>query len=153
MSLYDSIQSEIKTAMKEKDHVKLNTLRSIVASIKNFLASSAEAREKGVTDEIVQNIVLKEAKKREESINAYKAAGREELAAAEEAELNILKKFMPSMLSENEIRKLAIEVIDEIGASKPSDLGNVMKELMPRVKGKADGKTVNRIVRELLESR
>ncbi|HHF08530.1 MAG: GatB/YqeY domain-containing protein [Thermotogae bacterium] len=153
MNLYDNIQSEIKKAMKEKNHVKLNTLRAIVASVKNYLASSAEARNKGITDELVQNIVLKEAKKREESIAAYKNAGRNELAASEEAELNILKEFMPKMLSENEIRELAIEIIDSMGAAKPSDLGKVMKELMPRVKGKADGKIVNRIVRELLESR
>ena len=153
MNLYDNIQSEIKKAMKEKNHVKLNTLRAIVASVKNYLASSVEARNKGITDELVQNIVLKEAKKREESIAAYKNAGRNELAASEEAELNILKEFMPKMLSENEIRELAIEIIDSMGAAKPSDLGKVMKELMPRVKGKADGKIVNRIVRELLESR
>ncbi|AKI96819.1 GatB/YqeY domain-containing protein [Kosmotoga pacifica] len=151
MDLYERIQAEIKAAMKEKNQIKLTALRSVVAGVKNFLTSSAEARNSEITDELVLNILFKEAKKREESIEAYKNAGRDDLATSEEAELAVLKEFMPKLLSESEIREIAIEVIDEIGASKPSDLGRVMKKLMPRVKGRADGKLVNRIVRELLE--
>lgn len=153
MTLYAKIQAEMKQAMKDKDSLKVNTLRAVVAAAKNYLVSSEKARKKGITDEVLLDLIMKEAKKREESIQAYKKAKRDDLAAEEEAELKILKAFLPEMMSEEEIRELALKVIDSVGAKGPSDLGKIMREIMPKVKGRANGKTVNRIVRELLASK
>jgi hypothetical protein len=153
MKLYEELQNELKKSLKSRDSLRANTIRSVIAAVKNHLASSEEAKNEGATDEIVQKLVLKEIKNRKESIEQYEKADRKDLAEKEQKEMGILKEFMPEMLSEDEIRKLAIETIDEIEAKDPSDLGNVMRNIMPKVKGKADGKVVNKIVRELLESR
>ncbi|MGC9384341.1 MAG: GatB/YqeY domain-containing protein [Kosmotogaceae bacterium] len=153
MKLYEELQNELKKSLKSRDSLRANTIRSVIAAVKNHLASSEEAKNEGATDEIVQKLVLKEIKNRKESIEQYEKADRKDLAEKEQKEMEILKEFMPEMLSEDEIRKLAIETIDEIEAKDPSDLGNVMRNIMPKVKGKADGKVVNKIVRELLESR
>ncbi len=153
MALYEDLQKELKNSLKSRDSLRANTIRSVIAAVKNHLASSEQAKKEGVTDEIVQNLIIKEIKNRKESIEQYEKANREDLAEKEKKEMEILKEFMPEMLSEDEIRKLAIETIDEIDAKDPSDLGNVMRNIMPKVKGKADGKLVNKVVRELLESR
>ena len=139
MTLYEQIQQEMKEAMKSRDSLKTNTLRSVIASVKNYLVSSEEARAREVNDELLIDLIAKEAKKREESIEAYK--------------LEILSKYLPEELSADEIRAIALQTIDDLKANNPSDLGKVMRELMARVKGRADGKLVNKIVRELLESR
>ncbi|MFW6119683.1 MAG: GatB/YqeY domain-containing protein [Petrotogales bacterium] len=153
MALYEELQKELKNSLKNRDSLRANTIRSVIAAVKNHLVSSEQAKKEGATDEIVQNLLMKEIKNRKESIEQYEEANREELAEKEKKEMEILKEFMPEMLSEDEIRKLAIETIDEIDAKDPSDLGNVMRHIMKKVKGKADGKLVNKIVRELLESR
>ncbi|TYB92608.1 MAG: GatB/YqeY domain-containing protein [Kosmotoga sp.] len=153
MGLYEELQNELKIALKNRDSLKANTIRSVIAAVKNYLVSSEVAKKEGATDEIVQKLVMKEIKNRKESIEEYEKADRKELAEKEKKEMEILKEFMPEMLSEDEIRKLAIETIDELDANDPSELGNVMRNIMPKVKGKADGKVVNKIVRELLESR
>ncbi|HNS35145.1 glutamyl-tRNA amidotransferase [Mesotoga sp. SC_NapDC2] len=153
MSLFDRIQQEMKEAMKSRDSLKTNTLRGVIASVKTYLASSEETRGAEVTDELLIDLIAKEAKKREESIEAYEKAGRDDLVASESAELEILKRFLPEEMTVDEIRKLALKTIDDLKANNPSDLGKVMRELMARLKGRADGKLANRIVRELLESR
>jgi len=153
MGLYEELQNELKIALKNRDSLKANTIRSVIAAVKNYLVSSEKAKKEGATDEIVQKLVMKEIKNRKESIEEYEKADRKELADKEKKEMEILKEFMPEMLSEDEIRKLAIETIDELDANDPSELGNVMRNIMPKLKGKADGKVVNKIVRELLESR
>jgi len=98
----------------------------------------------------VQKIILKEIKKRQESIEAYRTAGREDLAKAEEEELKILEEYAPKMLSKEEIEQIVSAVISELNAT-PKDFGKVMKEVMARVKGSADGKLVNEVVKELLK--
>jgi len=143
----------MKEAMKSRDTLKTNTLRGVIASVKTYLASSEETRGAEVTDELLIDLIAKEAKKREESIEAYEKAGRDDLVASESAELEILKRFLPEEMTVDEIRKLALKTIDDLKANNPSDLGKVMRELMARLKGRADGKLANRIVRELLESR
>lgn len=153
MTLYEQIQQEMKEAMKSRDSLKTNTLRSVIASVKNHLVSSEEARAREVSDELMIDLIAKEAKKREESIEAYKKAGRDDLVSSESQELEILSKYLPEELSADEIRVIALQTIDDLKANNPSDLGKVMRELMVRVKGRADGKLVNKIVRELLESR
>ncbi len=153
MTLYEQIQQEMKEAMKSRDSLKTNTLRSVIASVKNYLVSSEEARAREVNDELLIDLIAKEAKKREESIEAYKKAGRDDLVSSESKELEILRSYLPEELSADEIRAIALQTIDDLKAKNPSDLGKVMRELMVRVKGRADGKLVNKIVRELLESR
>lgn len=146
--LKEEIQKHLKEAMKSKDEVKVRTLRMVIAALKNF-----EVEKMGeATDEEVIQIIQKEAKRRREAIEEYKNAGREDLAQSEEEELKILMEYLPKQMTEDEIRSLALEVIKEVGASSLKDLGKVMKVIMPKVKGRADGKVVNRIVREILQS-
>ena len=146
--LKDKIKEDLKNAMKERDEVRVRTLRMINAAIKNFEVEKM----KEADDEDVIGILQKEAKKRREAIEEYRKAGREDLAKDEEAELKVIEEYLPKQMSEDEIRALAMKIISEVGAKSPRDLGKVMKEIMPKVKGRADGKVVNRIVRELLES-
>ena len=147
MSLKDKIREDLKNAMKSKDEVAVRTLRMVIAAIKNFEVEKM----KEASDEDVIAVLQKEAKKRKEAIEQYKAAERDDLASAEEAELRVIEKYLPEQMSEGEIKELAKEIIKQVGATTVKDLGKVMKEIMPKVKGKADGKLVNKIVRELLE--
>jgi hypothetical protein len=153
VSLYEKIQSDIKESMKTKDSLRTNTLRSVVAAVKNFLVSSESSRKEQLTDDMVISFVAKEVKRREESIEAYSKAGREDLVEQETREMKILKSYLPEEMSEEQIRSTALKTIEDLKATGPSDLGKVMRELMIRLKGRADGKTTNKIVRELLESR
>ncbi len=146
--LKEDIQKQLKEAMKSRDEVRVRTLRMVISAIKNF-----EVEKMGeASDEEVIQIIQKEAKKRKEAIEEYEKAGREDLAKSEREELEILMGYLPKQMSEDEIRSMALEVIKEVGASSLKDLGKVMKVIMPRVKGRADGKVVNRIVRDILQS-
>jgi len=143
--LKEKISEDLKQAMKERNEIKTRVLRLLNSAIKNF-----EVEKMGIaTDDEVEKIILKEMKKRQESIQAYKNANREDLAAEEEEELEILKEYAPKMLSEKEIREIVKKTIDEINAT-PKDFGKVMKEVMAKVKGKADGSLVSKVVKELL---
>jgi len=145
--LKDRIREDMKDAMKKREENRLRALRLLMSAIKNF--EIAEGRE--AVDEDVQSIVLKEMKKRQEAIEAYEKAGRDDLAQQERKELEVLSAYAPRMMSEDEIRAEALKAIGETGASSPRDVGKVMRLLMPRRKGRADGKVVNRIVLELLK--
>ncbi len=145
--LKDRIREDMKDAMKKREENRLRALRLLMSAIKNF--EIAEGRE--AVDEDVQSIVLKEMKKRQEAIEAYEKAGRDDLAQQERKELEVLSAYAPRMMSEDEIRAEALKAIGETGASSPRDVGKVMRLLMPRIKGRADGKVVNRIVLELLK--
>ncbi|AAD35772.1 glutamyl-tRNA amidotransferase [Thermotoga maritima MSB8] len=148
MSLKEKLMSDLKEAMKNKDMVRMNTLRMILTTLKNLEVEKM----KEATDEEVMEALMKEAKKRREAIEEYEKHGREELAEKERKELEIIESYLPKQLSEDEIRKIVMEAINEVGASSPKDLGKVMKVVMPKVKGRADGKLVNKMVREILES-
>lgn len=146
--LKEEIQKQLKEAMKSRNEARVRTLRMVISAIKNF-----EVEKMGdATDEEVVQIIQKEVKKRREAIEEYEKAGRDDLARSEREELEILMEYLPKQMSEDEIRSAALEVIREVGASSLKDLGKVMKVLMPRVKGRADGKVVNRIVRDILQS-
>lgn len=147
MGLKEKILNDMKEAMRNKDEIRLRVLRSIKTAIGYF---EVEGEKKEASDEDVQKLILKEIKKRQESIEAYKAAGREDLAKAEEEELKILEEYAPKMLSKEEIEQIVSAVIAELNAT-PKDFGKVMKEVMARVKGSADGKLVNEVVKELLK--
>ena len=147
MSLKEKILNDMKEAMRNKDEVRLRVIRAIKTAIGYF---EVEGEKREATDEDIQKIILKEMKKRQESVEAYRQAGREDLARAEEEELKILEEYAPKMLSRDEIAKIVQEVINELNATQ-KDFGRVMKEVMNRVKGSADGKIVHEVVRELLK--
>lgn len=149
MSLAEQIQSDLTAAMKDRDKVRTATLRLVLAGIKNVRAEPGHGQQ--VSDEEVRDILSREAKKRRESVQTYSDAGRDELAATEEAELEVLTDYLPAQMSEEEVRALVEHTVADVGATGPGDLGKVMGALMPKVKGKADGKMVNNVVRGALD--
>lgn len=140
------IEDDIKQALRSGDKVRLSTVRMLLSAI-NYaeMAKMAELDDAGVV-----GVVAREIKQRKESIEAFKAGGRLEMAANEEAELVILQAYMPQQMSWDEITGLVKKVIAEVGAQGPHDKGKVMGKLMPEVRGKADGQEVNAVVTELL---
>ncbi len=146
MDLKAKLNQDLKEALKAKDEVKLRTVRMLLAAIKNF-----EVEKMGpATDEEIFQIMSKEIKKRQEAIEMYEKGGRPDLAQAEKQEIEVIQSYMPNQLSEEEIRELARKVISEMNLKSPKDVGTAMKVIMPQVKGRADGKLVNKIVSELL---
>ncbi len=148
MALAEQIQADLTAAMKARDTETVKTLRLVVAAIRN--ARVAEGHSGDVTDEETLELLAREAKRRSEAAEAYDKAGRTELAEAERAELEVIRRYLPAQLSDEELGAIVAEVIAETGASGPGDLGKVMSAVMPRVKGRADGKRVNAAVRERL---
>ncbi len=146
MSLKERLKADMKEAMKAKDKVKLSTIRMINSLIKN-----AEIEKRGeLTDEEIIQLLMKYAKQRKESIEMYEKGGRQDLVEKEKAELAVVESYLPKQMSEEEIREVVKQTIEEVGASSVKDMGKVMKAVMPKVKGRADGSVVNRIVKELL---
>ena len=148
MSLAEQLQSDLTTAMKARDSDTVATLRMVIAAVKNARVAAGSGGD--VTDEQTVELLTREAKKRSEAIEAYQGAGRTELAEREQRELDIIRRYLPEQLSEAEVAAAVDEAIAETGASGPGDLGKVMSAVMPKVKGRADGKLVNRLVRERL---
>lgn len=146
MSLTQRLEQDMKTALKNKDKTKLGVIRMIRSSIKNAEIERGRPLEEGE----VLEVVARELKQRKESLLEFEKAGRSELAEKVKAEIAVVESYLPAPLSEEELRELARQVIAEVGASAPADMGKVMKEIIPRVKGRAGGKEVSRIVRGLL---
>jgi hypothetical protein len=151
MGLREQLMADLKEALRDRDEPRKRTIRSVMAAMKTAeteLDASGERRNLDDNDILV--LISKQAKQRQESIDAFRQGGREDLVAEEEADLAILQSYLPQQLTEEEIRDEAREVIAEVGASGPKDLGRVMKPLMARLKGQADGRLVNQVVRQLL---
>jgi uncharacterized protein len=146
MALKDSIQEALKKALKRQQRTEVSTLRLLLSEIKN----AEIAQQKPADDNKVLDVIAREAKRRRESIEAFKQGNRGDLVAQEEAELAILMGYLPEQMSREEIKAVARQVVDAVGAKGPSDRGKVMSQLMPQLKGKADGKEVSEIVSELL---
>ncbi len=146
MKLIEQIQEDLKRSMKAKDGNRVSVLRLLVSSIKNREIEKKDA----LDDEEILAEITSAAKRRRESIEAFKEGGRMDLVEKEESELAILQEYLPEQLSPEEIRSVVQDVAESVGATTASDLGKVMKELMPRLRGKADGKLVNEIVKEVL---
>lgn len=144
--LKNNLEQQMKEALKAGDQIRLSTLRLLLAAIKN--EEIAQSRE--VTDEDVVTVVRRQMKQRRESVEAFRQAGREELARKEEAELAILNTFVPQQLSEEEIRQIVKEVLDQLPETERNNFGRVMGATMSKVKGKADGNLVAKVVKELL---
>jgi uncharacterized protein YqeY len=146
--LADQIQADLTAAMKARDSETTATLRMLVAAIKN--AKVAAGASGTVTDEQTLELLNREAKKRSEAAEAYTKGGRPELAEKELQEQAIIRRYLPSQLSDDDVRAIVDTVVAETNASSPGDLGRVMSLVMPRVRGRADGKAVNAIVRSRL---
>jgi len=163
MSLHDQLNVDFKTVFKAKEELKTSVLRMLLSAIKNKefekrnklskTEKDAVKLEKNsqLNDEEVMAVIASEAKKRKDSIDQYEKGGRAELAKKEKEELVILQVYLPEQMNEDKIRQLVKEAITKAGAAGAQDTGKVMKELMPQVKGKADGGSVSRIVKEELE--
>jgi uncharacterized protein YqeY len=148
MTLKEQLREALTEAMKSGDTLRKITLRMALAAIKN-----AEIESRGELDEgKVINLLGKEVKARQETIEGAQQANRPDLVAKAESEIKILDEFLPAHLSEGELRKLVEEVIQEAGAETMAEMGKVMGMLMPKIQGRADGKKANQIVRELLQA-
>lgn len=150
MSLKQSILDELKSAMKQKDAERLRVLRSLKAKILEKEISERKGGEAELSDDQVVEVLMKAAKQRKESIDQFEKGGREDLADKEKAELSIIEDFLPTMMSEDEVRAEVKSQIEEMGASSMADMGKVMGTMMDRLKGKAEGSMVSRIVKEEL---
>jgi uncharacterized protein YqeY len=146
MSLKAEIQEAVKIALKSGDAVTLSTLRLLLSALHN---EEIKLR-KELTAEEIQKTITTLCKQRGEAIELFRKGGREELAQKEEAELLVLKRYMPQPLSEAEVAALIRASIDEAGAKGIGDLGKVMKLLMPKVSGRSDGKRVSEMAKALL---
>ena len=148
MALETQIQKDIMEAMKAKDSVRLNAVRSIKSAI--LLAKTAEGASKELTDADIVKLIQKLAKQRKEAAEQYSAAGRQELADNEIAESRVLETYLPKQLSEAEVEAKLKEIIVEVSASKPSDMGKVMGVATKRLAGLAEGKLISSLVKQLL---
>lgn len=150
MSLKDTLNDGIKTAMKAKDQVSLRTLRSIKAAL--LLLETAEGRELGtpLTEAEELQLLTKQAKQRRDSMDQFVKNGREDLAVTEREELEVIERFLPQQLSEDEIRAEVTKIISETGASGMKDMGRVMGIASQKMAGRADGKIISGIVRGIL---
>lgn len=146
MPLRDQIAEDMRAAMKARDAVRVSTLRMVMAAVKN---AQVEKGHELADDEAVE-VIAREAKRRKESIEAYDNAARAELADKERAELAVLEGYLPERLSDEELAALVDQAVAETGASSPKEMGAVMKALMPKVKGRADGAAVSAAVRARL---
>ena len=146
MALKEKIQESLWAATRRQEKVQVSILRLLLSDIKN----AEIAEQKPVDDTKVAEIINMQVRRHRESIEAFKQGNRSDLVAQEEAELNILMEFLPKQISHDEIVAAARQAIELVGAVGPSDKGKVMSQLMPQLKGKADGKEVSDIVLQLL---
>jgi uncharacterized protein YqeY len=148
MGVRKQLNDDVIAAMRSGDTQRRNTLRLLLAAVKQEEVDSRTI----LDDESVVGVLKKQAKQRRESIADGTKAGKPELVAQEEAELAIIEGYLPQLMSADEIRLAASRVITETGASGPQDIGRVMAPLMAELKGRADGKVVSEVVRDLLKS-
>ncbi|MBB1062786.1 GatB/YqeY domain-containing protein [Limosilactobacillus fastidiosus] len=146
MSLLQDLTSDMVSAMKNRDKETLGVVRMLKAAVQN------EQIEQGhdlTSDEEVA-VMAREYKQRKESLDEFKQAGRKDLVEKTEAEMKVVEKYMPQQLSEDDVKKIVNETIEQVGASSMKDFGKVMGAVMPKVKGQADGKLVNQTVKDEL---
>jgi uncharacterized protein YqeY len=146
MSLEERLIEEMKGAMKSSDKLRLSTIRMIRSALKN---KEIEVRKK-LEDEDVMKVIQAMVRKGEESVEQFQAGGRTDLVEKEKKEIEILKSFLPQPLSQDQILRIIDQSIQETQASSLKDIGKVMKSVMPKIGGKADGKLINQLVKERL---
>jgi uncharacterized protein len=148
MTLQDRIESAMRDAMRARDERRTQTLRMAMSAAHNRQIELGRA----LTDDDYVDILSKQVKQRRESIEAFRSGGRDAMADNEEAEAAILAEFLPEALSPDELESLVRAAIAESGATSPADLGRVMGKVVPQTKGRADGKAVSDLVRQLLSA-
>jgi uncharacterized protein YqeY len=173
MGLREQLQIDLKQAMRAKDQARLTAIRTLMAAIKNEevarrgTARKRFAQERGVkvedinvgdlpadtelSDADIRQVISREIKKRQESVEIYRQAGRVDAANAEEVEIAFLQSYLPQQLSAEELRPMVQAIVDEAGATSRAELGKVMPLVMSRLKDRADGRLLNQIVRDILQ--
>ncbi|MBD0379104.1 GatB/YqeY domain-containing protein [Paenibacillus sedimenti] len=146
MSLSERLNEDMKQAMKSQDKFKLSVIRMVRSTIKN----SEIDLKRTLDDNEVLDVLTREIKQRKDSLQEFEKAGRDDLADNLKAELVILAEYMPQQLSEEEVKAIVQQTIQQVGASSKADMGKVMTALMPQVKGRADGKLINQLVQQQL---
>ncbi len=146
MSLKEQIKADIKEAMRAKDIQRRDTLRNLSAAIKQIEVDER----KELTDSDVEAILTKYAKQREDALAQFKEAGRDDLVAKEEAELAIVRAYLPEPLSDDELKEAVESIVKELGATSMKDMGKIMGAIKQKYGARADGSKVNRIVKEIL---
>ncbi len=146
--LKEGLNNDLKQAMRGGDKVRRSVIRLVLAAVQN----AEIARQAGLEDSDILGIIAKEARQHQESIEAFKQGNRQDLVAQEEAELSVLNEYLPRQMTRDEIIAEARQVIEEVGAQGPGDKGKVMPKLIAKLKGKADGREINAVVTELLQS-
>lgn len=147
MTLYEKLDSDIKDAMRAKDKEKLDVLRLLKSSAKDIFINE----KKEITDEVLISVVVKSLKQRKDSIEGFQQGGRTELVEKEESAVKILSGYLPEQLSEADAKKIAEETLKNENISSKEQLSLAMKAVMPKLKGKIDGKLINKIVTECLK--
>ncbi|SMO45515.1 hypothetical protein SAMN06265218_10352 [Fodinibius sediminis] len=142
--------ADLKTAMKNKQQDRLRVLRSLKAKLLEREISERKEGEASLSDEQAIEVLMKAAKQRKESIEQFQEGGRDDLVASEKKELEIINSYLPEMLSEEEVREVARQKIEQLGARDMSDMGKVMGAMMQELKGKAEGSLVSKVVKEEL---
>jgi uncharacterized protein YqeY len=150
MGLKEQIGEDIKSAMKSKDKIRLETVRSIKKVILEKEVSLRPKGQESLTEEQEIEVLAQQAKQRRDSIEQYQKAGREDLAEKEAQELAIIETYLPKQLSEAEVNTIIDEIIAAVGATSSKDLGKVMGSAMQKLKGKADGKRIQELVKNKL---
>lgn len=146
MSLKEKLSEDMRSAMRTRDEVKLSTIRLVRSAIKN--QEIDKGRE--LSDDEVVTVLMSEAKKRREAVEGAELAGRDDIAAKERAELDVLKQYLPEQIGESELEEIVRGIITEVGATSMKDKGRVMPVLMQRVRGRADGRLASEVVDRLL---
>lgn len=147
MNLSERLNEDMKQAMRNQDKFKLSTIRMVRATMKNLEIDLKRT----LNDNEVLDILGREIKQRKDALQDFEQAGRDDLAEKVKAEAEILAEYLPEQLTEEEIKVIVQQTIQETGASSKADIGKVMSALMPKVKGRADGKLVNQAVQQLLQ--
>ena len=146
MNLSERLNDDMKQAMKNQDKFKLSTIRMMRASMKNLEIDL----KRPLDDNEVLDILSREIKQRKDSLQEFKKAGRDDLVTDLAAEIEIISQYLPEQLTEEEIKEIVTQTIQELGASSKADMGKVMSALLPKTKGRADGKLVNQLVQQHL---
>ncbi len=153
MELFEKINQDLVSAIKEKQTEKVSVLRMLVAALRNKEITLRKGGEAKLSDEQTIDVINSEIKKRRDSIESYKQADRKDLADKEKAELEILVVYMPVQLSDKELEKIVDEIISSIDEVTMKDFGKIMGQTMAKVKGKADGNKVGEVVKKILGSK
>lgn len=148
MSLKDQLTADMKTAMKVHDKDRLAVIRMVRGAIRQ---AEIDGGHKALGDEEVLAVISKEVKMRRDSVEAFEKGGRSDLVAQTKKEIDVLMAYLPKQLTEDEVRALVKEAVEQTGAKTPKEMGKVMGVLMPKVKGRADGKLVNALVKSMLQ--